>query len=553
MTENTTTSGDADEYADISMDEIINRLDALTNIGMALSADQNIDHLLKTILISAKKFLNADGGTIYRVKGNEVVFEIMLNDSLGISMGKTMKKKITFSPIKLYDENNKPNNSMVVAYSVLNDKTVNIHDAYAEKGFNFSGTKKFDQETGYRSKSFLTVPMKNHENKIIGVLQLLNAMDKKTGKVIPFLYADQRFAESLASQAAIALTNRQLINQLQELFFAFVKVINSAIDYKSPYTGGHCYRVPELTLMLADAVKETTTGPLKDFTFTNKERFELELAGLLHDCGKITTPVHVVDKATKLEGIFDRIKLIEARFLNLKSEAKISFLEASFMTPEKKDVYEAEYQEKIRKIDEDLVFLQRINIGDEFLKDEDVARVKDIAKYYSWRCDDGKCQNILNENEVENLIVRTGTLTSSERKIINQHVDMTITMLNSLPWPQDLRNVTEYAGGHHERMDGKGYPKGLRGDQMSIQARMIGIADIFEALTAKDRPYKKFKTLSESMFILGKMCQDGHIDPDIFDIFVKKQVYLRYAKKFLDQAQIDEVDIGKIPGYGQKC
>lgn len=551
MSEHQTLPGDGEKFADIPMDEILNRIEVLTNIGVALSSDHNIDHLLELILHSAKELLNADGGTIYRVKENDVVFEILMNDSLHVSMGGAMEKKITFPPIKLYDENGTPNNSMVVAYSVLHDKTINIHDAYAEQGFDFSGTKKFDQKMGYRSKSFLTVPMKNHENEIIGVLQLLNAQDKKTGEVIPFSFTDQKFAESLASQAAVALTNRQLIDQLKELFHAFVKVINNAIDDKSPYTGWHCQRVPALTLMLADAVHETSIGPLKNFTMTDKDRRELELAGLLHDCGKITTPVHVVDKSTKLETIFDRIELVEARFEKIRCDAKIALLQAIIATPARQEMYESEYHEKIERIDDDLDFLRRTNIGGEFLKDEDVARVKDIAKYYSWMDQSGKRHDILNEIEVENLTVRAGTLTSGERQIINHHVEMTNTMLSSLPWPKDLKNVTEYAGGHHERMDGKGYPKGLTKDQLSVQARIMGIADIFEALTAKDRPYKKIKTLSESMIILGKMSQEGHIDPDIFDVFVRKQVYLQYAKKFLDPAQIDEVDLTKIPGY--KC
>lgn len=547
MADNQTLSGI--EETSISIEEMFDRIEVLIKIGAALSSDQNIDHLLESILLAAKGILNADGGTIYRVNGNEVSFEILMTDSLHLSMGGGTGKKISIPPIRLYDENGNPNNSMVVAYSVLHDKTINISDAYAEQGFDFSGTKKFDQGTGYRSKSFLTVPMKNHENEIIGVLQLLNAQNRHTGEVIPFSMTDQKFAESLASQAAVALTNRQLIDQLQNLFHAFVDVINGAIDDKSPYTGGHCKRVPFLTMMLAEAVHETELGPLKDFRMSNKDRRELELAGLLHDCGKVTTPVHVVDKATKLETIFDRIKLVEAHFELLKRDAKIACLEAGFKTPEMKQAYAAEYQEKIEKLDDDLVFLRHVNIGSEFMKDEDIARVRDIAKSYAWTDENGMACDILTEDEVENLTIRSGTLTGAERQIINHHIEMTISMLGSLPWPKDLRNVTEYAGGHHERMDGKGYPMGLTRDQMSVQARLMGIADIFEALTAKDRPYKKLKTLSETLNILGKMSLDGHIDPDLFDIFVRKQVYLHYAKKFLEPEQIDKIDFGTIPGY----
>lgn len=531
------------------VDEILNRIEVLNNIGAALSSEQNIDHLLDSILLAAKNITNADGGTIYRVSGNTVTFEILKTDSLNASMGGATGKQITLPPICLYDENGNPNNSMVVAYSVLRDKTININDVYTEKNFDFTGTKIFDQKMGYHSRSFLTVPMKNHEKEIIGVLQLLNAQDKETGQVIPFSLVDQRLAESLASQAAVTLSNRQLIEQLNDLFFSFVKVINQAIDEKSPYTGGHCERVPTLTLMLAEAVTDTTAGPLKDFTMTENDRRELELAGLLHDCGKVTTPVHVVDKATKLETIFDRINLVETRFEVLKRDARIALLESCLDTPVNREAYETEYHERITQINDDLAFLRHSNIGGERMKDEEIARVKSIAEHYVWRDEKGNIRNILSDDELENLTIRAGTLTRSERKIINRHIDMSITMLNSLPWPKDLKNVTEYAGGHHERMDGKGYPKGLTKDQMSVQARVMGIADIFEALTAKDRPYKKSKTLSESLHILGKMSLGGHVDPDLFDVFVRKQVYLRYANEFLDPEQIDEVDLGKIPGF----
>jgi len=531
------------------MDEIFHKLEVLTNIGTALSSERNIDQLLETIMRSAKRLLNADGGTIYRVSGNDVTFEIMVTDSLNISMGGVSGNKITFSPIHLYDEKGNPNNSMVVAYSVLHDMTVNIPDAYTEQGFDFAGTKKFDEGMGYRSKSFLTVPMKNHESEIIGVLQLLNAQDKVTGELIPFSLADQKFAESIASQAAVALTNTMLIEQLQNLFHSFVNVINGAIDKKSHYTGGHCERVPALAMMFAEAVNETKVGPLKNFNMTDKDRRELKLAGLLHDCGKITTPVHVVDKATKLESICDRISLIETRFEVIKRDAKIALLEACLITPGNKVILETEFHKKLSQIDDDLIFLRHINIGSEFMKDEEVARVKSISKNYALKNEKGCCCDLLTENEVANLTIRAGTLTNDERQIINDHVNMSIAMLNSLPWPKDLMNVPEYASGHHERMDGKGYPKGLTKDQMSIQARLLGIADIFEALTAKDRPYRKIKTVSESLDILGKMCLGGHIDPDLFDVFIRKQVYLQYANEFLNPEQIDEVRLDKIPGY----
>jgi hypothetical protein len=286
---------------------------------------------------------------------------------------------------------------------------------------------------------------------------------------------------------------------------------------------------------------------------SDKDRYELKIAGLLHDCGKVTTPVHVVDKATKLETIFDRIQLIDTRFEVLKRDAELQALKnrTAFLEQDKRMEAAEEdkrLRDRLRQLDDDRKFVHACNIGGERMREEDVDRVQRIAAY-RWRDVAGHEASFLTDDEVKNLTIRAGTLTDEERKVINHHIVATIRMLEALPWPRHLTNVAEYAGGHHERMDGKGYPKGLRRDQMSVQARCMGIADIFEALTAKDRPYKKGKTLSESLEILGRMKLGQHIDPDLFDIFVRRKVYRRYAEMFLDKEQIDEVDESKIPGY----
>jgi HD-GYP domain-containing protein (c-di-GMP phosphodiesterase class II) len=529
------------------------RLEQLNTIGASLSAERDINRLLESILAAAKTITRADGGTLYRVTEEKTLrFEIVRTSSLKYYLGGTTGNPVPFYPIQLYKDG-KPNHSMVAAHAALTGKTVNIPDAYTAEGFDFSGTRAFDSKTGYRSQSFLTVPMRNHEHEIIGVLQLINAHDPNTGEVVPFSPSDQRLAESLASQAAVALTNRMLIMQLEQLFESFINLMNSAIDEKSPYTGGHCQRVPVLTMLLAEAVNDTKEGPLRDFNMSEKDRYELKIAGLLHDCGKVTTPVHVVDKATKLETIFDRVHLIDTRFEVLKRDMEIEALQKKMAHLQEKKPMEAgnedkRLRERLRALDDDRRFLHTSNIGSERMSDEDVARVKRIAAY-RWRDTAGHEADFLTADEVKNLTVRAGTLTDDERKIINHHIVATIKMLEALPWPKHLTKVPEYAGGHHERMDGKGYPKGLTREQMSVQARCMGIADIFEALTAKDRPYKKGKTLSESLEILGRMKLNGHVDPDLFDIFVKRKIYQRYAEMFLDPEQIDAVDEAKIPGF----
>ena len=527
---------------------LFRRLEQLNGIGAALSRERDIERLLENILEAAKALTGADGGTLYRVTDDQAAlrFEIMRTDSLGIRQGGTTGQRIHLPELPLRRADGSPNDALVAAYAAIHDRTVNIADAYAEEGFDFSGTRAFDQRTGYRSQSFLTVPMKNHDGELIGVLQLLNALDPDTGEVVPFSEADQSLTESLSSQAAIALSNRLLITQLERLFESFVKLINVAIDEKSPYTGGHCERVPELTMMLAEAADATTTGPLADFRMTERDRYELQMAGLLHDCGKITTPVHVVDKATKLHTLYDRIGLLDTRFEVLKRDAELAALRAQLalrpvVDAEAEAIALSGLQREMQSIESDRAFLRRCNQGTEAMQEADQLRVRVIGTQRHWRNVDGVHTAFLTAEEMENLTIRSGTLTQAERDTINYHIVATIKMLETLPWPRHLRNVPEYAGGHHERMDGKGYPRGLTRAQMSVQARMMGIADIFEALTAADRPYKSGMKLSQALAIMQKMKDGGHIDPDLFDVFVRERVYQRYAERFLDAAQIDAV------------
>jgi HD-GYP domain-containing protein (c-di-GMP phosphodiesterase class II) len=521
-------------------------------LSVELSSNHDMPSLLERILKTAKQMTRADGGTLYSVSADQrsLCFSISINDSLNLHQGGTSGREIDIPDIPLVDDSGVGNLSSVAAFAANTGKSVNIEDVYQSDVFNFSGMRKFDQTFHYHSQSFLTVPMRNHEGELIGVLQLINATDPASGRICAFSDTDQRFIEALASQAAIAVTNQQLILRLEQLFESFVNLINIGIDEKSPNTGRHCQHVPELTMMLAEAVHATERGPLADFKMSERDRRELWLAGMLHDCGKITTPVHVVEKSTKLQTLYDRIHTIDTRFEVLKRDAQIMALRQKLASGDADRALEIDrlLQRDLMRYDDDRAFLRKANIGGEGMQPEDQERVRQIAAY-RWIGCDGVERDFLDENEVANLTIRAGTLTADERQVINNHISVTIRMLESLPWPKHLERVPEYAGGHHEKMDGTGYPRGLRAEQMSVQARMMAIADIFEALTAKDRPYKTGKTLTESLQILGGFRLRNHIDPDLFDVFVREKVYLTYAKRFMDPAQIDDVDESTIPGY----
>ena len=328
------------------------------------------------------------------------------------------------------------------------------------------------------------------------------------------------------------------------MFEAFIQLIATAIDKKSEYTGGHCSRVPVITMMLADEVAKVTSGKYKGFSMTEDERYELYIAAWLHDCGKVATPPHVVDKGTKLETIFDRIELVKTRMEIVKRDVEIAFLK-THMNGSLPD-FDEEYHASIKKIDDNIEFIDSCNIGGEFMKPELQDKILTISKEKVVL--NNKEQNVLTDDEVRNLNIAKGTLLPEEREIINDHISITIDMLEELPYPKKLKNIPEFAGGHHEKMDGTGYPKGLKGDHMSPQAKIMAIADIYEALTAADRPYKEGKKLSQAMRIMGFMKNDYHIDEDLFEIFVHSGVYRKYANEYVARNQLDNVDENSVLG-----
>lgn len=443
--------------------------------------------------------------------------------------------------------------------------------------------------------SALTVwclPLKDRLENVIGVTALFF---RDSGKKIMFLEERLAFVQKISGLAGITLETRGLIQKQKELFDAFIKLMAGAIDAKSPYTGGHCQRVPVLVKMLAEAACDADEGTFRDFSLNEEQWEALHVASWLHDCGKVTTPEYVVDKATKLETIYDRIHEVRMRFEVMKCEAEIASLRALLAGGDRM----AEQQKLARKraeLDDDFAFIAHCNLGGEVLSDDAVARLQEIGRKtwtrtlsdrigISWEEERRKAlsgeehlpvveplladriehlitrqprngqeepvwdfqlqkpEYLFNRGELYNLSIAKGTLTDEERYIVNDHIVQTIRMLSELPYPEHLRNVPEIAGGHHETACGTGYPYGLTAEEMSVPAKMIVIADVFEALTASDRPYRRAKKLGEALRIMSAMQRGGHFDQDLYELFLKSGVFRRYGEEYLSAEQFEEVDI----------
>jgi len=501
----------------------------LSDIGRALSGVHDLNTLLEMIVDQARSFTKADAGTLYIMEENTLRFQIVQNDSLKIRMGGKTGDTIPFPPVELKESN-------VSAYVAIKGEPVNIPDVYDTDLFDFTGPKKFDQSTGYRSKSMLVIPLKNHENDVIGVLQLLNATNAINKEVIPFSKDYVNLSASLASQAAVAITNAKLISNMAELFEAFVKVMATAIDEKSPVTGGHIRRVANLTLTMAEFINEHEEGIFKEKKFSADQMYELRIAAYMHDIGKVTTPVEIVEKAKKLQTIFDRIHYVRLRMdyiiqkVQLEGQKiKIDLLERN--TPKSEvEKFETDLNNKIQELKDIRSFINKCNEPGEFLEDETLDRLKEISQR-TYLDNEGIEQPFLTEDELLNLSIRRGSITEAERKKMQDHAAVTLRMLKQIPFTKKLKNIPNFAGAHHEFINGNGYPLGLKGDQIPFEGRLMAVTDIAEALTASDRPYKKAMPLETVYRILRSMSEKGELDNDLVELFIGKEIYKIYQEK----------------------
>lgn len=506
---------------------------------VSLSTESDSKRLVERILIEAKSVAKADGGSLYLVNNKKqcLDFSLLINDSLNLYMGGVKGNPLTIRSVPLYNIDTSKNYDNVVSYAFHKKKPVVLDDVYLDSKFDFSGTRRFDTELKYRSKSFLVVPLLNHDNEVIGILQLLNAKDNQGINSIPFDSTAINLVNALSFYAAIVLNNMILVEDLNNLLNAFVKSIAKAIDAKSPHTSAHCQRIPILMELITQAACDDETI-FKDFSLNEDQWHEIRVASWLHDCGKLSTPDAILNKATKLHLINDGIETIKTRFSSLKHQISSEFYQRILLDIDNKLTLQNELTAKLSSLDDDCAFVISCNKGREFMEDSKKERIKEISKI-QWIDQERESQPLINDTELYNLCIEKGTLTHEERQEINNHMNVTIDMLESLPFPQKLQNIPEYAGGHHEKIDGSGFPKGLKGHELSIPAKMMAIADIYEALTSNERPYKDPMKVSTSLNILKKMVDCNHIDGELFDLFVRSKVWQKYAIRELPPEQLD--------------
>ena len=544
----------------------------------SLAIEKNFDSLLEKITSETLKASKADAVATYLIDDENQLKVDSLKSVDECSVNKSCLPDFTGST---HDGISELFNSKDCKYVKHNSKDDNRWQSLAEQ---------LDKET----IKVVLLPLRNRQSEFMGLIALI--YDDNEHEVDSLQQQAFSFIQAFSKFAAVSLESKQLLKMQEDLLDAFIKLIAGAIDAKSPYTGGHCQRVPEIAKLLAQAACDSNDTRFSDYSLNEDQWQELHIASWLHDCGKVTTPEYVVDKSTKLETIYDRIHEVRTRFEILKRDAEINHWKA-VSNGEDIDKLNETLKLTIQELNEDFEFVATCNQGGEFMEQEKIDRLNKIAdKRWMRTLDDrlgvsweeknrmdktpeqilpveecllsDKPEHIIerldsekipennqwgfqldvpefkfNMGELYNLSVKAGTLTGEERYIINGHMIQTIKMLDELPFPSHLKEVPAIAGGHHESMDGKGYPKRLSKEDMSLTARMMAIADIFEALTASDRPYKKAKSLTVSLRIMSDMRDRNHIDSDLFDLFLTSGVYLKYAEKYLSNEQVDNVDI----------
>lgn len=505
-------------------------------ISTLLSKEKDLGKILEMILQEAISYTHSEGGTIYLKEGDNLLFKSIMNSKLGIHINNP-----SFPPIRLFIEG-KENSENVSARAALTKTVVNVPDIYRYNidGFSFEGVKKFDKENNYRTHSMLVIPMLNQDNEVIGVIQLINKCTADAS--IPYEQEDIELTTTYANWAATAISKNRLVEDLEALLLSFLEAIAVALSAKSPYGYGHVQKVAQLMKVISKKVDEDNSF-YQDIHYTEEELKELEVAAWMHDIGKIAIPEHIIDKSTKLETIHDRISEIKMRYRYLKSALKAQMLEEKLQLVQEQKSKEAknleeEFNIKMAALDDEADFLAHVNQPSTKIGMKEISRIESIAeRTYTL---EGESFMLLSLDEVENLSVKNGTLTEKERFKINEHAAISNKMLEMLTFPKKFSRVKEIASAHHEKLNGTGYPEGLHAKDISFEGRLMAVVDIFEALTANDRPYKSPKTIQETFEILEGMAQRNEIDKTIVEFLKETKAYEEYAHTYLLKEQYEE-------------
>ena len=493
----------------------------LNKIGIALSAEHDLNRLLNMIVREARHFTNSDGGSLYIREGDKLNFIVAQTESLESLNGRRPSFKSSYLPLT---------KESIAGYVAITGDILNINDAYLiPPTLEYRLNKDFDNLFGYRTKSMLVVPMRDHEDEIIGVLQLINSVDDKN-QVLPFKPAYETLIASLASQAGVAIQNARLIEEIRKLFRSLVRYSAKAIDARSPHTAGHSGRVAKYSVRLMEAINDEKNGRFGGVFFSEQELEEMLMAGWLHDIGKIGVREAVLDKENKLnsdhvDAIINRFENIRAYELLRTEREKVQLALEGELTSQRMKEVDALLEQKQADITDDLAFILRVNVPGPFTED-DKKRLKKIAEKTYIDLNKDK-HYYLTAFEYENLSVKRGNLTISEYREIQSHVDKTLEILDNIPFTKDLQNIPRYAAAHHEMLDGSGYPRGLKGDEIPLCGRIMAVCDIYDALTASDRPYKKAMPIDKSLAILQDEASRGRLDPDLVNLFIEKRLFDR--------------------------
>ena len=474
-------------------------LQRILDIAVSLTAEKNYSKLLEKVISECMEITGSDAGTLYIIKDNKLEFMIMRNNTMKVYLGGNGEPIDSMPPVELKEE-------AVCAYAAIHKKVINVRDVHTDSQFDWKGPKKYDEITGYHTVSMLVVPLIDHKDKVIGVLQLINAQNDD-GEIIGFSEDAQNIVFSISSEAAISLSNMILVKQLRDMIYSFISALTTAIDQRTPYNANHSYNVArycdEFAKYLMREEKERT-----DFEhITDSEREQLVMAALVHDVGKLITPLEIMNKSDRLDY---RLPIMEMRWKYYKTLLKLDLTEKRIGTDE--------YMDQLQKVEDGIELIKECNtLG--FLNDDRLEAIRKLNDLKIVDRAENKLVEFITDDELHEMLVARGTLTSEERKIIQMHAVYTDRILSEIKFQDDFKLVRRFARAHHELLDGSGYPNGLKADEIPLEVRIMTIADIYDSLTADDRPYKKAMPVDKAISILKSMAEEGKLDKELVEQF----------------------------------